>query len=99
MLDSLARNEQKGEVLWVMLQSAGTVCSQRRGISSVREALGSCFGCTDVVDNGRDALFGLIGLVIAIYENRSNRHGFYNRSRLHSGTGYASPINYEKIAA
>ena len=54
---------------------------------------------TDVVDNGRDALFGLIGLVIAIYENRSNRHGFYNRSRLHSGTGYTSPINYEKIAA
>jgi len=38
--------------LWVMLQSAGTVCSQRRGISSVREVLGGHVGCTDVVGNG-----------------------------------------------
>jgi len=48
----LARNEQKGAALWVMLQSAGTVCSQRRGISSVREVLGGHVGCTDVVGNG-----------------------------------------------
>ena len=25
--------------------------------------------------------------------------GFYNRSRLHSGIGYMSPINFEKMAA